>query len=340
MGRPLVLIFLGTVVYGGVTVALGLLVYVSRLLREAIDGQIGPASFDPASLRVPEWAALWFHVAFLYFIALVTCGTIYLALSIPRSTKAPRPDRPAPWGPGRRSIAVVIPAYNEAPAIAQVVEDFRHHPDVDAVVVFDNHSSDRTGEIARAHGADVLREERPGFGWGHSCILGLRAAMERTKADIIVLTEADRTYFGEDVAKLLPYLHDADLAVGTRGTWYYTDPDSQMDWFLTWGNKFLALLTRLRFWDPVFFGQLQLSDVGCTLRAVRREALERILPLLTDEWAPFTLYMLIVAVTHGVSVVEVPVRFRKRIGDSKMAGASRARAARFGLQFIWYIIAK
>ena len=60
--------------------------------------------------------------------------------------------------------------------------------------------------------------------------------------------------------------------------------DSQMDHFFTWGNIAVALLLRLRFWDSRFLGPAGLTDVGCTFRAIRRQALERIMPDL-DRWS-------------------------------------------------------
>jgi glycosyltransferase involved in cell wall biosynthesis len=229
----------------------------------------------------------------------------------------------------------VLTAYNDEDPIGGAVEEFRRASPRATVVVVDDNSTDRTAEVARSHGAIVVPETRQGYGF--ACMRGLRYALESTSAEAVVLAEGDMTFIAEDLDKLLPYLEDCDMVLGTRSTRTLTRPGSQMDWFMAWGNLYLAFLIRLRYWDPVFLGRVQLTDVGCTFRVMRRDALARVIDQLTVGGHYFSPHMIIVALRNQLTVVEVPIKFRARVGVSKGAGGNRWRAAKIGLAMIWEI---
>jgi hypothetical protein len=111
-----------------------------------------------------------------------------------------------------------------------------------------------------------------------------------------------------------------------------------MDYFFTWGNMAVAMLLRLRFWDGRHLGPAGLTDVGCTYRAIRRPALERILPDLLVGESHFSPHMLLVAISRGLSVIEIPIRLRRRVGQSKGASQSLFKGLQIGLAMIWHII--
>jgi hypothetical protein len=111
-----------------------------------------------------------------------------------------------------------------------------------------------------------------------------------------------------------------------------------MDHFFTWGNMAVAMLLRLRFWDGRFLGPAGLTDVGCTFRAIRREALGRILPDLQVGGNHFSLHMLLVAMAHDLAVIEIPIRLRRRAGQSKGASQSISMGIAVGLAMIWHIM--
>ncbi len=234
-------------------------------------------------------------------------------------------------------VVVAITAYNDAEATAQAVRDYRRQPGVIRVLVIDNNSTDRTVELARDAGAVVIHEEQQGY--GYACIRGLSEALKVLEADVVVLTEGDGTFVADDTAKFLAYMDHADLVVGNRTVRGLVAPDSQMDHFFTWGNMAVAMLLRLRFWDEQFLGPAGLSDVGCTFRAIQRRALERILPDLIVGGNHFSPHMLLVAFAHSISVVEIPIRFRRRVGESKGASRSFLKGLEVGLAMIWHIMA-
>jgi len=116
------------------------------------------------------------------------------------------------------------------------------------------------------------------------------------------------------------------------------DSDSQMDYFFTWGNMAVAMLIRLRFWDGRHLGPAGLTDVGCTFRAIRRSALEQILPDLIVGGNHFSPHMLLVAIARGLSVIEIPIRLRRRVGQSKGVSQSLRKGLEVGLVMIWHIV--
>jgi hypothetical protein len=231
---------------------------------------------------------------------------------------------------------VAITAYNDAAATARAVRDFKRQPSVTKVLVIDNNSTDDTAFMATAAGAQVISESRQGY--GYACIRGLTEALNVPDANIVVLTEGDGTFFAEDFPKFLAYIDHADLVVGNRVVRGLVDSDSQMDYFFTWGNMAVAMLLRLRFWDGRHLGPAGLMDVGCTYRAIRRDALRRILPDLVVGDSHFSPHMLMVAIGRGLSVVEIPIRFRRRVGQSKGASQSLLSGLRVGLAMIWHIM--
>jgi dolichol-phosphate mannosyltransferase len=237
---------------------------------------------------------------------------------------------------GRNRMVVGIIAYNEAGAIADLVRAFKAQDAVVEVIVVDNNSTDATAKLAAQAGARVVTELQQGY--GYACIRALKEGASVPNADVVVLVEGDGTFAAEDLPKFRAYIGQADMVVGNRVVSSLVDDGSQMDYFFTWGNMAVAWLLRLRFWHPQFLGAASVSDVGCTYRAIRTEALEQILPDLEVGGNHFSPHMLLVALHHGLSLIEIPVTLRRRIGESKGAGRSFWPGFQVGLVMIWHIV--
>jgi glycosyltransferase involved in cell wall biosynthesis len=235
-----------------------------------------------------------------------------------------------------RKVCVTLTAYNDQEAVCQAVREFGSQENVVEVIVVDNNSHDATAQEAVYAGARVVREERQGY--GYACIRGLREALSCGDADVVVLAEGDMTFRGRDIWKMLPYLDDVDMVVGSRTHMNLVDPDSQMDWFYLWGNLLLAKVLQFRFFNWKFLGRVRLTDVGCTMRAIRREALEKIIDELEVGGHHFSPHMTLVALKKGLRVVEVPLTFRRRVGVSKGAGGNKKLATKVGLKMLWHIL--
>ena len=209
---------------------------------------------------------------------------------------------------------VIIPAFNEARAIGQVIGDLPEH--VVEVVVVNNASTDETEANARAAGATVLRESRPGYGW--ACLRGIEYAKTR-QPEIVVFLDGDYSDHPDELDLLTaPILADeADFVVGSRMTGD-REPGALLPQ-ARWGNRLACGLMRL-FWGARF------TDLG-PFRAIRLPAL---LALdMQDTTYGWTVEMQIKAVRAGLRCAEVPVSYRRRIGVSKITGtlAGTAKAS-------------
>ncbi|QQG40200.1 MAG: glycosyltransferase family 2 protein [Candidatus Aenigmatarchaeota archaeon] len=225
-----------------------------------------------------------------------------------------------------RTVSVAIPAYNEEKAIARVIRDFKK-PYVDELIVVDNNSKDRTADFARRAGARVVRETKQGY--GHAIMRGMREA----KGDWIVVVDADSTYVADDMEKLFAYTDVADLVLCTRVTRELVEPGASMGPFLFYGNLFIGKLMELRFGRKI-----KCTDLGCTFRLVKRTALKKIISKLYVGGAHFSPHMRIVAMENGLKVIEIPIRYRARVGESKLSGTNIPRSFMLGLKMIKLIL--
>ena len=222
---------------------------------------------------------------------------------------------------GSRTVSVVFPAYNEGQNIRRAVEDFLQTGVVDEVVVVDNNSRDATAAEAVAARARVVCETQQGY--GHALRRGLREAT----GDLIILAEPDGTFVGRDVLKLLAYSEDFDMVCGTRTTRELIWQQANMGWFLRIGNWVVAKLIQ------VLYGGPSLSDCGCTLRLTHRRGLVRFVDDLTVGGSHFLPEMVILGLKRGLRIIEVPVNYRHRIGESKITGTLEG-ALRTGFNMI------
>src|SRR5919205_1158788 len=225
---------------------------------------------------------------------------------------------------GRR-VSVVFPAYNEAAGIGRAVADFAGVAAVDEVLVVDNNSTDDTAERAAAAGARVVRETKQGYGYA------LRRGIREAQGEYIVLAEPDGTFMGRDVLKLLAYAEDFDLVLGTRTTRELIWRGANMGLPLRWGNWLLAKVLQVLFNGP------SLSDCGCTLRLVSREAAAKLVPNFTVGGSHFLPEMVCLALLARLRLIEVPVNYRRRVGRSKITG-STSTALRVGGRMFFLIL--
>jgi len=209
---------------------------------------------------------------------------------------------------GSKTVSVVFPAYNEEGYIRPAVDDFFIPSVVDEIVVVDNNSRDRTAEEVRRTSARLVSETRQGYGFA------LQRGLHEATGDIVILAEPDGTFIGRDVLKLLAYADDFDMVCGTRTTRELVWDQANMGWFLRMGNWTVAKMLQLLYGGP------SLSDCGCTLRLTHRAALERIRGELTVGGSHFLPEMVILALKKGLKVIEVPVNYRGRVGESKITG--------------------
>lgn len=224
-----------------------------------------------------------------------------------------------------KTISVVLPAYNEEQSIRQTVEDYFSTTVVDEVIVVNNNSKDRTVEEAAKTNAKIVHETLQGYG------AALTRGLQEASGDYIVLAEPDGTFVTSDIVKLLAYANDADMVCGTRTTREMIWEEANMGWFLRVGNIVVAKLLE------VLFNTCSLSDCGCTMRLVHREALKRFQHRLTVKGSHFLPEMVILARKQGLRIIEIPVNYRGRQGLSKITG-SLGGVLNTGLRMIFLIL--
>ncbi|WP_225741316.1 dolichyl-phosphate hexose transferase [Halorussus halophilus] len=196
-------------------------------------------------------------------------------------------------------VSVVMGTYNEEAAIATVLEDIEAVTDGRAEVVCVDGSSDRTPEIAREHGARVVRQEPQGYG------VAVKEAVLTPDRPVVVTTDCDDTYPMEQLPQFLDAINAGyDVVSGDRLYWgAEAMPDMNR-----WGNRAFAALASL------LMGQL-VHDTTTGMRAYRRDLLHDI------EWTENTglsAELLIRPLMRGYDVREVPIEYDERAGETKL----------------------
>lgn len=204
-------------------------------------------------------------------------------------------------------IAIVIPAYNEKDSIGSVLSAIPSEFKSQTVVV-NNNSTDDTFEIVNNLGFSVITEKRPGY--GSACLAGVAFAKRNFKFDTLVFLDGDFSDFPEDIYKLIQKQIDtnADLVIGSRNLGE-AEHGSLMPQ-AKFGNWLATTLMNL-------FTGSEFTDLG-PFRLIKRSAYDLI--AMKDTNYGWTMEMQIKAMKIGLKCSEVSVRYRKRIGISKISG--------------------
>ncbi len=208
-----------------------------------------------------------------------------------------------------QSVWVIIPVYNEEESLPLVLRDL---PSVGRVIVVDNGSTDRSGEFARRLGTAVVCEPRRGY--GSACLAGISAvqsgALSAEAPEVVVFLDGDFSDHPDQLPELVePILAgEVDFVVGSRMRGD-REPGAMLPQAL-FGNRLACFLMWL-FWGARF------TDLG-PFRAISWDALQRL--GMSDQNFGWTVEMQIKATVAKLRTREIPVRYRRRIGTSKISG--------------------
>ncbi|MBI3520368.1 MAG: glycosyltransferase family 2 protein [Bacteroidetes bacterium] len=206
------------------------------------------------------------------------------------------------------NVVVIIPAFNEENSVGKVVGDIPKEI-ISKIIVVNNNSNDQTKVNAKNAGAIVL--DQPIQGYGNACLKGMEYVKELLqKPDIIVFIDADYSDYPEEIEQLLaPIVNESyDLVIGSRAN------GKRERWSMTiqqiFGNWLATTLIKILY-------KVKFTDLG-PFRAIKYDRLLEI--NMEDKTYGWTVEMQLKAAKHKFKITEIPVRYRVRIGHSKVSG--------------------
>ena len=222
------------------------------------------------------------------------------------------------------TIKVIIPAYNEEDSIGNVIQDIPSF--VDEIIVVNNNSTDATEKNAKDSGATVLTELKAGY--GNACLKGIEYINQQKKTtDIVVFLDGDYSDYPEQLSKIVTPIIEKNIefVVGSRVKKFREKGAMQPQQIF--GNW---LATRLMSW----FYNSKFTDLG-PFRAIKYDKL--IALQMEDKTYGWTVEMQLKALKKKYSYTEIPLKYRNRIGISKVSGTLKG-AIFAGIKILYWIV--
>ena len=220
-------------------------------------------------------------------------------------------------------LTILMPCLNEETNIAFCIEQAQKYLSSrnlsGEIIVVDNDSTDRSAEIASAHGATVIKEPRRGYG------RALRTGLAAATGDVIIFGDCDSTYDFANLDPLYQTLAENKVDFMTGDRFGGQMEEGAMSWSHKLGVPFLSWCGRVKF-------GVKIHDWHCGIRGIRKDALER-LTLKTDGME-FATEMIAEASRKDLRIGEVSVPLKRARGERK----EKLRTIRDGLRHLWYII--
>jgi glycosyltransferase involved in cell wall biosynthesis len=225
-----------------------------------------------------------------------------------------------------KKVSLILPTYNEKDSIKKVILDFEQLNIVDEIIVINNNAAAGTSEEVALTNAIEIIETKQGYG------SAIRRGFKEATGDLIVVCEPDDTFLPNDIFKLLVYVDDVSIVYGSRTSKQFIWKGANMGWFLKWGNWATAKIIEL------LFNTNSLTDVGCTYRIIRREALEKLEKHFTVNSNFFGPEMMILGFRYKIPSVQIPINYKERVGESSVTG-NLAKAFVLGIKMNILIVA-
>jgi glycosyltransferase involved in cell wall biosynthesis len=202
------------------------------------------------------------------------------------------------------SATIIVPAYNEAGAIEDVLEHIKNVMDSSElsyeILVVDDGSTDDTALVVQKKGIKVISSpQNQGYG------AALKSGIRHAKYDVIVITDADGTYPNDKIPELLRWIGKYDMVVGAR-----IGKDVHIPWLRKPAKWFIGGLANL-------MAGAEIQDLNSGLRAFRASLAKRFYPILPNGFS-FTSTITLAMFENGYTVKYIPIDYHKRIGKSKI----------------------
>lgn len=212
------------------------------------------------------------------------------------------------------SVSIIIPAYNEAGNIGEIVNRLSGlYPDAEIIVVNDG-STDETASVARGSGA-IVYSHPYNIGNGAAIKSGIRIA----SGDILVFMDGDGQHDPKDIEKMLSYFPDYDMVVGARGKEHHAS------WSRALGNRIYNCFAS-------YVAKFQVEDLTSGFRAIKAEVARNLLYLLPNTYSyPTTMTLGVLRSGKSVKYVSIRAEARKR-------GKSNIKLMRDGVRFFMIIV--
>lgn len=226
----------------------------------------------------------------------------------------------------KKKVSLILPTYNEKESIRKVIDDFTALGVVDEIFVINNNAAIGTSEEVVKTSAIEIHESVQGYG---SAIM---RGFKEVTGDLIAVCEPDDTFVANDLFKMLAFSDDVDIVYGSRTIANFIWAGANMGFILKWGNWIVAKMLEF------LFNTNYLSDVGCTFRLAKKEAIQKMLPHLKVKSNFFGPEMMVRGYLMKFKCIQIPVNYKKRVGKSSVTGDMK-KAIVLGFQMIFLIIA-
>lgn len=224
-----------------------------------------------------------------------------------------------------KTVSVILPTYNEKDSIKGFIRNLEKEQLADEILVINNNAAEGTSEEVAQTSAREIMEPVQGYG------AAIQRGFKESTGDLVMVFEPDATFMAHDMRKMLSYSEDFDVVYGTRTSRALIWRGADMGLFLKWGNYSVAKLMEF------LFNTTCLTDVGCTVRCIHRNALEDLQPYFTVKGSFFGPEMMLLTVIRNKKVIQIPVNYTKRVGSSSVTG-NKFIAFGLGLRMITLVL--
>ena len=201
------------------------------------------------------------------------------------------------------TVILLLYAEGDEKNITFSINQYKRLSDIDSVYVILPDDSSIEAEIVQS-GASIIKCPPGKRLYGEK----IKYALEQVSGDILLISEADYSFPARDISKLLVYLKEADMVVGTRTTRQLIEQGSDMQGVVRMANVLLAKLMEIFWWNY----ESRFTDVGCTFRAIWKSTFDDIQERLIARGPEFSAEMMIEVLHSRGRMIEIPVNYFNR----------------------------